>query len=165
MSLQLSRNGATILPAGVNNFVNMTQFKSTVKRINAPRKPVHGFLSDINNLGKLVPDGSVSDLEVSDDLCRFTVDGIGNVGIRKVPFAGENVIRFESEGSRPFSFDLDIELNDAPGNNTELRLVLSAKLNAMMRMMASKPIQDGVEIIASMLSDELNSRQIDTAGG
>ncbi|TVR71506.1 MAG: hypothetical protein EA408_09180 [Marinilabiliales bacterium] len=138
----------------------MTTFESTAKTINAPRKPVHGFLSDIGNLEKLVPEGRVRNLEVHQDVCRFTVDGIGEIGIRRLPSREEGVIRFESEGSQPFSFDLAIELDETPGNNTVLRLVLSAKLNAMMRMMARKPIQEGVEIIASMLSEELNNKQL-----
>ncbi len=136
----------------------MTVFESSPKTVKAGRQPVHRYLSDIRNLQTLVPDGKVRNLEVEGDSCRFTIDGIGEVGVRKAKVISDDRIRFESEGSRPFRFDLEIELNEMPGGNTEMRLVLSADLNMMMKMMARKPLQEGVEMVASLLSEELNHK-------
>ncbi len=138
----------------------MTVFESSPKTVKAGRHPVHRYLSDIRNLRTLVPEGRVRNLEFKGDYFRFTIDGIGEVGVRKVPGGSEEKIRFESEGSRPFRFDLEIELGEMSGDNTEIRLVLSADLNMMMKMMAKKPLQEGVEMAASLLSDELNNKEL-----
>lgn len=145
---------------GQEKLIIMTVFESSPKTIKAGRLPVHRYLSDIRNLQTLVPEDTVRNLVFRGDYFRFTIDGFGEVGVRKVPVSSEEKIRFESDGSRPFRFDLEIELGEMPGGNTEIRLVLSAELSMMMKMMAKKPLQEGVEMAASVLSDELNNKEL-----
>ncbi len=138
----------------------MTVFESSVKTLKANRKPVHRYLSDLRNFESLIPEGRVRNLEIEGDSCRFTIDGVGEMRVRKVPGNDEGSVRFESENSKPFRFDLSIELVEAAGSNTEMKLVLSAELNMMMKMMARKPLRDGVEMVASILTEELNQKEL-----
>lgn len=137
----------------------MTKFESSTKTVKVARKPVYGFLADIRNFGSLIPEGKVRNFEAEIDNCRFTIDGLGEVGVRKLTARPDDTIMFESEGSTPFRFDLSIDLEESGDEDTKLKLTLRADLNMMMKMMASKPLEEGLEMVASELADHLNNRQ------
>jgi carbon monoxide dehydrogenase subunit G len=137
----------------------MTKFESSPKTITADRKNVFSFLSDINNFRSLIPEDQVRDFESEQDNCHFHVDGLGEIGIRIYSREPDEFIRFESEGSKPFRFDLLVHLDELEENTTKMRLIFNADLNMMMRMMAKKPIEEGLEKIATQLSDHLNRHE------
>ncbi len=137
----------------------MTKIESAIKKINAGRKPVYWFLSDVENLNSLVPEGKVTNFSADTDSCKFSVDGLGEVGLRVVSKDPENTIKFESEGSVPFRFKLWIQLKDTGNSETAMKLTIAAELNSMMKMVAEKPLKNGLEVIASQLSDHLNKKE------
>jgi carbon monoxide dehydrogenase subunit G len=136
----------------------MTTFNSKEKEIRASRKKVYDFITDVNNLNALVPEGKVSNFRADRDSCQFNVDGLGQVGIRVVSREPENNILFESEGSVPFNFDVLINLHETGPGTTIMKIILNANLNMIMKAVANKPLKEGVEVIASELADHLNGR-------
>lgn len=137
----------------------MTTFESSLRTVSVPRKPVFGFLSDIKNFESLVPDGIVKNFVAVKNNCRFNIDGLGEVGVRLANVNPDHTIIYESEGSRPFHFDLTIDLNEQDDQSTIMKLTFRAELTMMMKMMVRKPLEDGLEMMASELVDHLNSRQ------
>jgi carbon monoxide dehydrogenase subunit G len=137
----------------------MTNFESTSKTILADRKQVFEFLSDISNFATLVPEGKVRDFESGRDYARFHVDGLGEVGIRIVSDNPYDTITFGSEGSVPFRFSLQVNLTENDPGMTVMSLSMDADLNVMMKMMAKKPLEDGIEMVATRLTEHLNGRQ------
>lgn len=137
----------------------MTKFESAEKHIKASRNNVYDFVSDINNFNTLVPEGKVRNFETENDRCSFRVDGLGQVGVRVVSREPYKYVKFESEGSVPFRFNMWIDLEDADDSTTIMKLTMKADLNMMMKMVAQKPMEEGLEVIASQLSDHLNRRQ------
>jgi carbon monoxide dehydrogenase subunit G len=137
----------------------MTTFESSLKTVSVPRKPVFGYLSDIKNFESLVPEGIVKNFVAVKNNCRFNIDGLGEVGVRLATTNPDHTIIYESDGSRPFRFDLIIDLNEQDDQSTLMKLTFRAELNMMMKMMVQKPMEDGLEMIASELVDHLNGRQ------
>ncbi len=137
----------------------MTTFESSLKTISVPRSPVFVFLSDIKNFESLVPEGSVKNFVVINNSCRFSLDGLGEIGVRLASANPDHTIIYESEDSRPFRFDLIIDLNEQHDQSTLMKLTFRAELNMMMKMMVQKPLEEGLEMIASELVDYLNGRQ------
>lgn len=137
----------------------MTKIESTEKLIKANRDHVFNFVSDINNFNTLVPEDKVRDFETEKDRCSFKVDGLGQVGVRVIEKEPGKYVMFESEGSIPFRFNMWIYLEDAGNETTAMKLTLKADLNMMMKMVAQKPMEEGLEVIASQLSDHLNRRE------
>lgn len=138
---------------------HMTNFESSTKTILADRKQVFEFLSDINNFATLIPEGKVRDFESGRDYARFHIDGLGEVGIRIVTENPYETITFGSEGSVPFGFSLQVNLSGTDPGLTVMNLSMEADLNVMMKMMARKPLEDGIEMVASRLTEHLNQRQ------
>ncbi len=137
----------------------VTTFQSSEKKINAGREDVYGFISDINNFTSLVPDGKVSNFEAQKDSCRFKAEGLGEVIIRIVSREPRKNVVFESDGSLPFQFNVLIGLEDSGTGATAMKIVLQADLNMIMQAVAKKPLKEGLEVVASQLSEHLNSRE------
>ena len=137
----------------------VTTVQSSEKKINAGREDVYGFISDINNFTSLVPDGKVSNFEAQKDSCRFKAEGLGEVIIRIVSREPRKNVVFESDGSLPFQFNVLIGLEDSGTGATAMKIVLQADLNMIMQAVAKKPLKEGLEVVASQLSEHLNSRE------
>lgn len=129
----------------------MTRLESDTVTVNKTAKEVFEFLSDFNNYQRLMPE-QVTDWKSTTDECSFTIKGMASLGMKmkeRVPFS---TIVIEKNGKAPFDFFLTSALEDK-GQQCEARLFFDADLNAMMKMMASKPLTNFLNLLASRLKD------------
>lgn len=137
----------------------MTTYESDIKTISSSEEVVFGILSDLNNLEKLNNTPSltdkIKDLKFDVDSCTFSVDGFGKVGFRILERKPFNLIKMVSENA-PVSVSIEFIVNAIAENQSTLKLVLSAELPAMIKMMVGNKLQDGVNAIAELLAKTLN---------
>jgi hypothetical protein len=137
----------------------MTTYESELKTISSSEEVVFNILSDLNNLGKLNDNTSltdkIKDLEFDTDSCSFAVNGFGRVGLRIIERTPLNNIKMASENA-PVSFNIDIYIHQIAENQTTLQLMLNAKLPATIKMMVGNKLQEGVNAIADLLAKSLN---------
>ena len=137
----------------------MTTYESELKTISSSEEVVFNILSDLNNLGKLNDNTSltdkIKDLEFDTDSCSFAVNGFGRVGLRIIERTPLNNIKMASENA-PVSFNIDIYIHQIAENQTTLQLMLNAKLPTMIKMMVGNKLQEGVNAIADLLAKSLN---------
>ena len=137
----------------------MTTYECELKPISSSEEVVSNILSDLNNLGKLNDNTSltdkIKDLEFDTDSCSFAVNGFGRVGLRIIERTPLNNIKMASENA-PVSFNIDIYIHQIAENQTTLQLMLNAKLPAMIKMMVGNKLQEGVNAIADLLAKSLN---------
>lgn len=121
--------------------ITMTTFESA--RLNAAysSETMFGYISNFTNFEKMIPEGKVKNWQATEDTCRFSVDGLGEIGLRIVKKEPFSLIQFTGDGKVPFDFYLVVHLQAIDAKNTEVYLAVEAKLNPMMKMIASKPIQ------------------------
>lgn len=112
------------------------------------------FLSDLNNFEQLMPEGKIEKWSSSSEECEFTIKGMARIGLKKVSEEPNSLIKITSFGKVPFSFDLDIHLNDK-GDKTESYMVFKGDINPFMKMMVEKPLTNFFNILVSTAS-ELN---------
>jgi len=125
------------------------EFTSEWKSVTTDPEKVFNFLSDLQNLGKLMPE-QVINWQADAESCSFTIKGMTNLKLRiheRVPFS---LISLKPEGKSPFTFTLDSTIRE---NNlgSEVKILLNADLNPMLAMMAKRPLQNLVNIIAENL--------------
>lgn len=125
------------------------EFSSEWKTIDAPAETVFNFVSDLNNLGKLMPE-QVINWESTADTCSFTIKGMANIQMRVVSRIPARYIGLEPEGKAPFDFKIDIDFK-GKGEQSETQVKLDATLNPMLAMMAKRPLQNLVNIIVQKL--------------
>ena len=132
----------------------MTTFESATKKAECNDTEIFGLLSDLNNIEKIkdkIPQDKIKDLEFDADSCRFTVDMVGQIGLRIIEREPFKTIKFVADQS-PVNFNLWIQLKQVEENDTRIKITVKADLNPMMKMIASKPMETFVDKLAEMLS-------------
>lgn len=130
----------------------MAQFESGVKYVPYSQERVYNKLSDLSNLesvrDKLAD--KVENLEFDSDTMIFTVQGI-NLTLRIIEREPCKCIKFEGSNS-PLPMNLWIQILPVEAEQAKLKVTLRAEVNMFMKAMVSKPMQEGVEKLAEMLS-------------
>jgi carbon monoxide dehydrogenase subunit G len=109
-----------------------TKIESRTGKINA----------DFNNFKGFIPADKVEDFQSSTDHCRFKVSGIGEVGLRIIEREPFNTIKVTGDGMANQQFFLWVQLKQMAEKDTRIKLTIKAELNPMLKMMATKPLQN-----------------------
>ncbi len=101
-----------------------------------------------------MPEGKVSDWESTDDTCRFNLNGMASIGMKRESSNPPNSIHIVHNGKNPFDFTLDVSIKEA-GAGCDCTLTFNGNLNPMLRMMAVTPLTNFFNILAKNLVREL----------
>lgn len=131
----------------------MTKFESNVKYIQATPEEVFAKLSDLNNLEH------VKDRLPQDQIKGFSFDAesisvelpVGAITLRMVEKEPCKTIKFATTTS-PLPFNLWVQLLPAGDGQCKMKLTIGMELNPFMKAMVQKPLHEGVEKMADMLS-------------
>jgi carbon monoxide dehydrogenase subunit G len=129
----------------------MTRLESDIVTVNKPAKEVFEFLSDFNNYKRLMPE-QVSDWQSTSDECSFTIKGMGSLGMKMKERIPDSSVVIEKNGKAPFDFFLSCSITDKNAQS-DVQLFFDADLNAVMKMMASKPLTNFLNLLASKLKE------------
>ncbi len=131
----------------------MTQFESGVKIIPYSQERVYSKVSDLNSLEAIkdrVPD-KVQDLNFDEDSVSFNVAPVGNVSLHIVDREPSKCVKFETLSS-PLPFFMWIQLLPVAENQCKMKVTVKVELSPFIKGMVSKPLQEGLEKMADMLS-------------
>ncbi len=128
----------------------MTEFKSETKTINTSDSAVFSFLADFNNFEKLMPE-QVTNWQSTTDQCSFTIQGMADLAMRIDKKDDPQFISYASEGKSPFSFNLNFSMKALNENQCTVEAAFIADLNPMIKMMASRPLQNFVNLLVDKL--------------
>ncbi len=131
---------------------NMSKFKSETTQIAARDSEVFEFLSDFRNLRGLMPP-QVTNWQATQDTCSFTITGLANLEMKlksSTPFSNLHVV---SHGSNPIDYTLDYNIARVNPDVCSVTVVYEADLNPFIKMVASKPLQNLVDLMAEKLKE------------
>lgn len=131
----------------------MQNIKSNSQTINASADRIFDFISDFNNLEKLMPK-KVVDWKSTMTTCTFTIQGMATLNMKQGQNKSNELVQMLSDGKNPFPFDLNTHMTTQGEGNTEVYLQLNADMNPMLSMMAKKPLQNFVNILAEELAKQ-----------
>lgn len=120
----------------------MTTIETEKKTSPNSIEPLFGFLSDLNNLEKLMPTEKIEKWESSQDQCEFTIKGMARIGLKKEGAEAPNKITISSFGKVPFTFNLDILLEQEAVEQTQVQMIFKGDINPFMKMMVEKPLRN-----------------------
>lgn len=128
----------------------MKRFESKRVTLKASSLKVYEFLGDLSNLGKFMPE-QITNWQATIDTCSFTIQNMTTLSMRiseRVPFDRIDVIQ---DGKAPFNFKLQLFLYGQTESQSEACFIFNADLNPVFSMMASKPLQNLVDLMADKL--------------
>jgi len=115
----------------------MTVIESIVT-LNASAASVYNFLTDLNNHQQLMPENVISWTSTKDE-ARFNIQNIAKLALQ-VASRNPNEIIINAVEAPPFPLQLKWEIKEA-GTQTQVGFTISAEMNMMMKMLASKQLQ------------------------
>ena len=137
----------------------MVQFESGIKQIPFSQERVYNKLSDLNNLNSLhghldeikeKTGGKLEEMTFDRDSLTVKVQNIG-LTLRIIEREPLKCIKFEGENT-PFDLNLWIQILPLGEDTSKMKVTIRAEVNMFMKTMISKPLQEGVEKLADMLS-------------
>ena len=131
----------------------MTTITSNKKQIAASAETVYAFLNDFNNLQELMP-SKVVNWSSTPSSCAFTIDGMAHLNMAFGNNVENEKVEMISEGKNPFSYDLSTNIFKVDDSNCEVYIIFNADMNAMLAMMAKKPLQNFVDILVERLQEK-----------
>ena len=134
--------------------MSMTKFESSIRQIMYPQQAVYNMLSDLSNIERVkdhLPEDKVQDLTFDTDSVSISVAPVGQIALRIIDREEPKTIKFETAQS-PVPFNLWIQLLPVTETTSKMKLTIQAELNPFIKGMVSKPLQEGLEKIADMLT-------------
>lgn len=132
----------------------MTQFESSIKVIPYNQERVYSKLADLTNLEGMkdkIPADKVQDLAFDADTLSFSISPVGKVTLSIIERDPHKCIKFASVKS-PLPFNLWIQLVAVTDSECKMKLTIHAEVNPFIKGMIQKPLQDGLEKMAELLS-------------
>ncbi len=114
---------------------------------------VYDFLTDFNNFEPLMPE-QITNWKSDTDSCSFTIQGMADVRLTFGEKNPKSFIKLVPVGKVPFEFSLGVNLIDS-GDDTIVKIEVDAQLNPMMAMMAKRPLENLVNVMASNINDAI----------
>ena len=132
----------------------MTKFDSSVKVIPYSQERVYDKLADLSNLESIkdrLPQDKVKDMSFDTDTLSFNVDPVGQLTLKIIEREPCKCIKFETINS-PLPFNMWIQIVSSADEECKLKITIGLDINPFMKAMVQKPLQEGLEKMADMLS-------------
>jgi len=132
----------------------MTEFVSEIKQIPQNDERIYAMLSDLSNLERIkdrIPQDKIKDFEFDSDSCSFSVSPVGKITFQIVDREPCKTIKFQTTNS-PVPLFLWIQLKQVQEMDTRMRLTVRAELDSFLKPMVSKPLQDALDKISTVLA-------------
>ena len=126
----------------------MITFESSVI-ISQPIDKVFGFLSDLNNHQQLMPENIYNWSSTADE-AKFNIQNMAKLALKVSSRIENQEINIIPAEEAPFAIEMKWT-TEKSGDQTMAKLVVSAELNMMMKMLASGPLQKLVDHQTSTL--------------
>ncbi len=122
--------------------------------INCKPEKVYNFISNFDNFTKLLPE-QVENWQSTGDSCSFEVKGLATVGLRIIGKEPFSKVSMQGEGKLPFNFTLDANILETTQQQCEVQLVINSDMSQFIALMAAKPLQNFVDLLAGKLKLEM----------
>lgn len=106
----------------------------------------YGIVSDMRKIPALLPEQAIN-VKADEDNLSFTVQGMGSIALRVSQRVTYSLVQLMPVGKTPFPFVLSIKIAGL-GNNCRVMYEIDAELNPLMAMMAKRPLQNLVDMMA-----------------
>ena len=132
----------TSVVGGTSNMLIQSQYVDNSKS----EQEFFAIVSDMRNIPALLPEQAVN-VNADNDNLSFTVQGMGSIALRVSQRITYSLVQLAPVGKVPFPFVLSIKIAGL-GNNCRVMYEIDAELNPLMAMMAKRPLQNLVDMMA-----------------
>jgi hypothetical protein len=126
---------------------DLTYFESRYGKLTCTAEEVYNIVTDIRNFEVFIPQGSINNWQAEKESCSFRVSMVGTVSIRLVEKEKYSKVVFKGDALGKNDFLLTLNIFGKGQDPAEVRVLLNADLNPILKKMAAKPISQFLEIL------------------
>ncbi|HOI00648.1 MAG TPA: hypothetical protein PLE85_08935 [Bacteroidales bacterium] len=134
------------------------QISSETKRVELPADALYRFLNDFRHFGQLLPE-QVKDWQATPEQCSFAIEGMAKIALVMGECREYDLVTYQSSGATPISFSILFKINPNLETQTDYTVEMHADMNPMLEMMARKPLQHLVDVMAEKLQVVIETNQ------
>ncbi len=138
----------------------MLKIESKVGKIEESDEQIFHFLSDFSNFDSLISGERIKNWEATRDTCRFTMDGLGEVGMKIIERDPFKLIKVTGDEPGKFNFTFWIQLKKMAEMDTRVKLTIQADINPLVQVMAKKPLQSFLDLLVDQLEQYFKNKQV-----
>jgi hypothetical protein len=129
----------------------------TVKAIiNKPSQLVYDFVSNSENLGKILPE-QVECFKGDTEMCVFEVKGLAKIGLQIEERCPIEFVLFKNTDKTPVKFTLKVNIEKTSDTTCAAQMIFNGDVNPMMKMMLEKPLNNLFTSMAKKLEEVMNA--------
>ena len=128
---------------------NISYFESRSGKVACNADAVFNFVTDIRNFEQFIPHGTINQWQAEKEFCSFDVSMIGTVRIKLAEKERNVKVVFTGEALKDNNFSLILKITDFGNNPAEVKIMLNAEINPILKMMVSSPIDQFLEKLIS----------------
>ena len=128
-------------------------FESRIGKLTCTPSGLFNFVTDIRNFERFIPQETIINWQAERESCSFSVSTLGTVSLRLAEKEVCKKVIFNGDALKKNDFSLVLHISGTGKNSAEVKVILNADLNPMLKIMATKPIRQFLE----MLINEMES--------
>jgi carbon monoxide dehydrogenase subunit G len=132
---------------------NLSYFESRTGKLTCSAEEVFDFVSDIRNFEQFIPKGNINNWNAEKESCSFSVSMLGTVSVRLIEKEEYSKVVFMGDALKKNDFSLTLDISGNLNKTADVKVKLSADLNPMMKMMATKPIGQFLEMLINEMEN------------
>ena len=125
----------------------LSYFESRSGTMKSCSEDVFGFVTDMRNFERFVPQGTVSNWQADKESCSFSVSMLGTVSLRITDKEMFRKVVYYGDALKKNDFSLVMIISGEGSGNAEVKISLNADLNPMLKVMATKPIAQFLDML------------------
>ena len=132
---------------------DLSYFESRTGKLTCSAEEIFDFMTDIRNFEQFIPKGNINNWKADKESCSFSVSMLGTVSVRLAEKEKCNKVVFMGDALKKNDFSLTLDISDNLNKTADVKVKLSADLNPMMKMMATKPIGQFLEMLINEMEN------------
>jgi carbon monoxide dehydrogenase subunit G len=132
---------------------DLPYFESRTGKLTCSAEEIFDFVTNIRNFEQFIPKGNINNWKADKESCSFSVSMLGTVSVRLAEKEKCNKVVFMGDALKKNDFSLTLDISDNLNKTADVKVKLSADLNPMMKMMATKPIGQFLEMLINEMEN------------
>lgn len=132
---------------------DVSYFESRTGKPDCSPEQIYYFVTDLRNFERFIPAGTIVGWKASIDSCSFTVPKMGDVNLSIIRKEAYNLVAYKGSALKNNDFEIVLHINRNDRDLSDIKVSLNAELNPMMKMIASKPIHQFLEMVIDRMEN------------
>jgi carbon monoxide dehydrogenase subunit G len=132
---------------------NLSQFSSRTAKLSCSGDDFFSFITDMRNFGQFIPSGSAKGWHADEESCAFTMPPMGEILLKILSKTRASAVSFSGVVLVTTAFTLHVSILDDENSKANVKLLMEADLNPMLKMMASGPIDKFLDTLVTEMEN------------